>query len=76
MAKRYEVRNIRIPEELDDRMIMVVHDGGRYKSIAQFMLTAVLRLITFEEGELEKKRREARLRGLQLDLFGDVSKQH
>ncbi len=68
MAKRYAVRNIRIPAELDDRMIAVVHEGGRYKSIAQFMQMALLRLVTFEEGELEQKRQKEKLRVIQLDL--------
>jgi len=68
MAKRYAVRNIRIPAELDDRMIEVVHDGGRYKSIAQFMQMAVHRLVTFEEGEMEKKRQEERSRAGQISL--------
>jgi Arc/MetJ-type ribon-helix-helix transcriptional regulator len=71
MAKRYAVRNIRIPAELDDRMIDVVHTGGRYKSIAQFMHMAVHRLVTFEEGELDRKRQEEKLRGVQLEMFDD-----
>lgn len=55
MAKHYAVKNIRIPAELDDRMVAVVGEGGRYKSIAQFIEMAVRRLVTFEEGEMERK---------------------
>ncbi len=70
MAKRYKVSSIRIPQDAYARMIAVVDDGGRYKSIAQFMQMAVLRLITFEEGEMERKRNEEKSRGelVQLEL--------
>ena len=56
MAKHYTVRNIRIPAELDDAIVQVVKDGERYKSLSQFFITAIRRLVTFEEGEVEKKR--------------------
>jgi hypothetical protein len=73
MPKRYAVRSIRIPLELYGRVKAVAHPGGRYKSIAQFLEMAVLRLVTFEEEEMERKCQEDKFKRQQtsLDLSGE-----
>ena len=71
MGKLFKICSIRIPWELYRRISAVRAESGRYKSMAQFVEMALLRLTTFEEGELKKKKRqEEMLRGQQTDLFG------
>lgn len=52
MMRRSVPCSIRIPATLYSRMDLVIRDGGRYKGTAQFITTALHRLVTFEEGEL------------------------
>jgi Arc/MetJ-type ribon-helix-helix transcriptional regulator len=56
MSKKIAVpRSIRVPLELNYRMLRVV-DGERYDSVAQFIEIAVRRLVMFEEKEMRRKR--------------------
>ena len=66
--KRSVPCSIRIPTDLHRRMHRAVADGERYKDTAQFIITALYRHVTFEEEEMEAKRKAAIFKRDQIEI--------
>lgn len=57
MPMVYSVITFRLPAELADEMRETVKESERYRSNAQFLTTAIRRLITYEKGVITKKKK-------------------